>query len=238
MRRTFSGCGGCDGHGSGSLVWVSRARLGLSAQTRPKAAAATSGTTPQIRTRVGDTGRLVPDPSPTADFVGRNDELAAFERAVAAAREGAPAVLLIGGEAGIGKSTLVTEGARRAGRGADRRPMRADGRRGDPAGALGRPAPQRAANQPRGARGRADARAAARLGRAGPGGPRTGGGRTVRAAARARRGPRRRRRDRRRVRGSALGRPLDLGPVRFPRPQSRRRTRRPGRHLPRQRGRA
>ena len=57
----------------------------------------------------------MPDPPSTSDFVGRNDELAAFERAVAAARQGAPAVLLVGGEAGIGKSTLVTEGARRAG---------------------------------------------------------------------------------------------------------------------------
>ena len=56
----------------------------------------------------------MPDPSSTAEFVGRNDELATFERAVAAARQGAPAVLLVGGEAGIGKSTLVTEGARRA----------------------------------------------------------------------------------------------------------------------------
>ena len=59
----------------------------------------------------------MPDPSSTADFVGRNDELATFERAVAAARQGAPAVLLVGGEAGIGKSTLVTEGARRTGAG-------------------------------------------------------------------------------------------------------------------------
>ena len=56
----------------------------------------------------------MPDPSSTAEFVGRTDELATFERAVAAARQGVPAVLLVGGEAGIGKSTLVTEGARRA----------------------------------------------------------------------------------------------------------------------------
>ena len=57
----------------------------------------------------------MPEPSSTTDFVGRRDELAAFERAVEAARKGAPVVLLIGGDAGIGKSTLVTEGARRAG---------------------------------------------------------------------------------------------------------------------------
>ena len=55
----------------------------------------------------------MPDPSPTADFVGRDDELAIFERAIAAARQGTPAVLLLGGEAGIGKSTLVAEAARR-----------------------------------------------------------------------------------------------------------------------------
>ena len=53
-------------------------------------------------------------PSSPEEFVGRDEELAAFERAIAAAREGAPAVLLVGGEAGIGKSTLVAEGARRA----------------------------------------------------------------------------------------------------------------------------
>jgi DNA-binding CsgD family transcriptional regulator len=56
----------------------------------------------------------VPNPYSTAEFVGREDELATIERAVAAARQGAPAVLLVGGEAGIGKSTLVTQGARRA----------------------------------------------------------------------------------------------------------------------------
>lgn len=57
----------------------------------------------------------MPEPTSTPDFVGRADELAAFERAVASARQGAPAVLLVGGEAGIGKSTLVIEGARCAG---------------------------------------------------------------------------------------------------------------------------
>ena len=45
----------------------------------------------------------------------RREELAAFERAVEAARHGTPVVVLIGGDAGIGKSTLVAEGARRAG---------------------------------------------------------------------------------------------------------------------------
>lgn len=48
-------------------------------------------------------------------FVGRSRELAAFERAVAGAREGVPAVLLISGEAGIGKTTTLREGAARCG---------------------------------------------------------------------------------------------------------------------------
>ena len=50
---------------------------------------------------------------PTA-FVGRRSELAAFDRAIDLARLGGTGVLLIGGDAGIGKSTLVAEGARRA----------------------------------------------------------------------------------------------------------------------------
>jgi DNA-binding NarL/FixJ family response regulator len=48
------------------------------------------------------------------DFVGRAAELAVFDRAVADARRGLPTVLLIGGEAGMGKTTLVAEGAFRA----------------------------------------------------------------------------------------------------------------------------
>ncbi len=63
----------------------------------------------------GDTERSVPEPSSSTDFVGRREELAAFERAVEGARVGRAAVLLVGGDAGIGKSTLVVEGARRAG---------------------------------------------------------------------------------------------------------------------------
>ena len=56
----------------------------------------------------------MPAPSET-DFVGRDNELAVFERAVEAARSGLPSVLLVGGEAGIGKSTLIAEAARRNG---------------------------------------------------------------------------------------------------------------------------
>ena len=49
------------------------------------------------------------------DFVGRIDELAVFERAFADARAGVPSTLLVGGDAGIGKSTLIAEAAERAG---------------------------------------------------------------------------------------------------------------------------
>src|SRR5215831_19912917 len=51
----------------------------------------------------------------TRRFVDRDIELARFARAVEDARHGTPAVLLVGGEAGIGKSSLVREGAARAG---------------------------------------------------------------------------------------------------------------------------
>ena len=57
----------------------------------------------------------MPEPSSSTAFVGRRRELAAFDRAVETARVGRPGVLLVGGDAGIGKSTLVAEGARRAG---------------------------------------------------------------------------------------------------------------------------
>jgi DNA-binding CsgD family transcriptional regulator len=51
-------------------------------------------------------------------FVGRASELAALDRALEQARGGAAAVLLVGGEAGVGKTRLVTEfAARQAGNG-------------------------------------------------------------------------------------------------------------------------
>ena len=56
----------------------------------------------------------MPEPSSSTAFVGRRNELAAFDRVVEVARLGRPGVLLVGGDAGIGKSTLVAEGARRA----------------------------------------------------------------------------------------------------------------------------
>lgn len=48
------------------------------------------------------------------EFLGRDVELAVLERAVADARAGVPSVLLIDGDAGIGKSSLVAEAADRA----------------------------------------------------------------------------------------------------------------------------
>ena len=55
------------------------------------------------------------EPSSSTPFVGRRSELAAFNRVVDVARFGRPGVLLVGGDAGIGKSTLIAEGVRRAG---------------------------------------------------------------------------------------------------------------------------
>jgi DNA-binding CsgD family transcriptional regulator len=57
---------------------------------------------------------MVSTRSPSLDFVGRSAELVSFERAIVDARMGMPSVLLVGGEAGIGKTTLVAEGGSRA----------------------------------------------------------------------------------------------------------------------------
>lgn len=55
------------------------------------------------------------DRLPASDFVGRRAELATFERAVADARNGLPSVVLVSGDAGIGKTTILSESAVRAG---------------------------------------------------------------------------------------------------------------------------
>lgn len=55
----------------------------------------------------------MPDRSSNRGFVGRTQELSAFERAATGARDGVPAVLLVSGEAGIGKTTILHESAAR-----------------------------------------------------------------------------------------------------------------------------
>ncbi len=57
----------------------------------------------------------VADPVDRTGFVGRAAELEVVGRAVADARAGSPSLLLVGGEAGIGKSSLVRWGAELAG---------------------------------------------------------------------------------------------------------------------------
>jgi predicted ATPase len=47
-------------------------------------------------------------------FVGRAAELAALETALTATAEGRPEVVLVGGEAGVGKTRLIAEAAARA----------------------------------------------------------------------------------------------------------------------------
>ncbi len=81
-------------------------------QRAAKAPPATSGATPQIG---GDTGRPMHQGSRAAAVVGREAELALFAQAFEAAAAGSPCVVLVSGDAGIGKSTLVAEAARRAG---------------------------------------------------------------------------------------------------------------------------
>jgi DNA-binding NarL/FixJ family response regulator len=60
-------------------------------------------------------GSVGPDRSSNGDFVGRRAELATFDRAIADARNGLPSAVLVGGDAGIGKTTFVREAASRAG---------------------------------------------------------------------------------------------------------------------------
>ena len=56
----------------------------------------------------------MPDRLLSEDFVGRSAELAAFERAIVDARKGLPSMVLVGGDAGIGKTTILSEVAHRA----------------------------------------------------------------------------------------------------------------------------
>ena len=74
---------------------------------------------PRLRADAGvaarDTRGMVHDRPPASDFVGRRAELATFDRALADARNGLPSVVLVSGDAGIGKTTIVSESAARAG---------------------------------------------------------------------------------------------------------------------------
>ena len=63
---------------------------------------------------MGDTDGIVNDRFPTETFVGRRTELAVFDGAIEDARKGLPSVVLVGGDAGIGKTTIVSESATRA----------------------------------------------------------------------------------------------------------------------------
>jgi DNA-binding CsgD family transcriptional regulator len=59
---------------------------------------------------IGDMSRRATSPV----LIGRATEMAALDAALEAARQGSPATLLIGGEAGVGKSRLVSEFSSRA----------------------------------------------------------------------------------------------------------------------------
>src|SRR4051812_4456768 len=55
------------------------------------------------------------DRLPAEQFVGRRAELVVLEQAIGDARQGVPSIVLVSGDAGIGKTTIVTEAASRAG---------------------------------------------------------------------------------------------------------------------------
>ncbi len=66
-------------------------------------------------------GMLTPEMSGRASspvLVGRDEQMAALDAAFASARQGGPSAVLLGGEAGVGKSRLVGEFARTAAAGA------------------------------------------------------------------------------------------------------------------------
>ena len=183
-------------------------------------------------------------------FVGRSEELQTLLSTADLAADGHPGLVLVGGEAGVGKSRLVRGGRRpsarsrlaghRGWRGRARRgraPVRPDRRSPSLAGPPGRPRRDR--------RGRRTEPARAR-----PTGPRGGAGRCrgrpagpdrmapdpdlrgrpapVRQARRDESGPARHR-------GHALGRPFDPRPARVPDAERARRATADGRDLPQRR---
>ena len=143
-------------------------------------------------------------------FVGRSDELAALDSALARASEGIPAFAFVAGESGVGKSRLVAEFEAHAEGGG-----RAGARRALPR-ARRHHLPVRAAGGGAAAARRVAARRDEPAAR-------------VRGAARAARPPRP---ARARDRGPALGRPLDARLPHLPRPQRAHRVAVPARHLP------
>jgi DNA-binding CsgD family transcriptional regulator/tetratricopeptide (TPR) repeat protein len=68
--------------------------------------------TPELATRAMDNGAVRRVSSPT--FVGRAEQLAGFDQALARAARGEPAAVLVAGESGVGKSRFIAECAERA----------------------------------------------------------------------------------------------------------------------------
>src|SRR5215831_6960854 len=57
---------------------------------------------------------MLPEPMPATPFVGRRDELARIREALSNARSGSGSIVLLAGEAGIGKTSLAQEVSRAA----------------------------------------------------------------------------------------------------------------------------
>jgi DNA-binding CsgD family transcriptional regulator len=80
----------------------------------------TSGDTPQIAAGdaalrlAGDTASAMAGRGRENPMVGRDAEVALFQRAVARAADGQPAIVLVSGDPGMGKSTLLAGAARHA----------------------------------------------------------------------------------------------------------------------------
>jgi DNA-binding NarL/FixJ family response regulator len=89
---------------------ASRVAGGASRCSRARAASAVH--TPELAIRAVDNGAVRRVSSPT--FVGRAEQLASFDQALAGAAQEEPAALLVAGDSGVGKSRLVAEYAERA----------------------------------------------------------------------------------------------------------------------------
>src|SRR5690349_11287665 len=90
-----------------------RRRARRSRRTAPAAAPAARARTPRAPRLKSGASRIPMDNRDMAsrvsspDLIGRGEELRALEDAYARAADGRPAVVLVGGESGIGKSRLV-----------------------------------------------------------------------------------------------------------------------------------